>query len=661
MSEKPTYEELEQRIKKLEKESFGRKRAEKALDESEEKYRAILETMEEGYFEVDLAGNVTFINESGCKIVGYPREEFLGMNNRIYTIPETAEKMYRIFNGVYTTGQPAKVLDYEIITKDKKTKVLEISCSLRRDRAGEPIGFRGVARDVTERKFAEEALRESESKFRTLFDLCPQPIAVTGVSSGRFLDVNDKFCEISGYEREELLGLTATEVGFYSLESREGFVHKLKTSGEVQGLDMDFKIKDGSILHTLMFARWILISAEPFILTMIFDITEQKRLEAQFQHAQKMEAVGTLASGISHDFNNVLQAISGYVQLMLTKENQNQENLKYLSEMDLALGRASDLVQRLLTFSRKVKPELKPIDLTQAVDHTVTMLERTIPRMISIETRLANDLKLINGDSSKLEQALMNLGTNARDAMPEGGKLVIETRNVMLDETYCRDYLDVDPGEYVSLRVTDTGRGMDEETVKHIFEPFFTTKGVGKGTGLGLSSVYGIVKGHAGHMTCRSAPGQGTTFDIYFPAMQLQEVLGAVSDKGFKAAVAGGDETILLVDDEEAILDIAKDILESHGYSSILADSGEQALDIYREEGARIDLVVLDLGMPGMGGRKCLERLLDINPNVRTIIASGYFTDGQESEILEYGAKGFIGKPYRLEDLLKNVRQVLDA
>ncbi|MDY6851716.1 MAG: PAS domain S-box protein, partial [Thermodesulfobacteriota bacterium] len=655
-----TYEKLEQRIEKLEKESYARKLVEEALRESEKKYRTILETIEEGYYEIDLAGNFTFFNEPMRQIMGYPHDELLGMNNRTYATPETAKKMYRIFNNVYTTGRPAKILDYEIIAKDGTIKVMELSVSLRRDRAGEPIGFRGVARDMTERKLAEEALRESESKFKTLFDLCPQPITVTEVSSGRFLDINHRFCEIFGYEREEILGLTSTETGLYSLESREGFVHELKTSGEVKGLEMDFMVKDGSILHTLMFARLILISAEPFILTMIFDITDQKRLEAQFQHAQKMEAVGTLASGISHDFNNILQAISGYIQLLLGKGNQDQENMQYLSAMDLAAGRASDLVQRLLTFSRKVKPELKPMDLTQAVEHTVTMLKRTIPRMISIEMKLADGLKLINGDSSQLEQAIMNLGTNARDAMPEGGELVIETRNVILDETYCRDYLDVDPGEYVSLKVSDTGRGMDEETVKHIFEPFFTTKGVGKGTGLGLSSVYGIVKGHAGHMTCRSEPGQGTVFDIYFPAMQLKKVLGGLSDEGLVDVVAGGDETILLVDDEKAILEIARDILESHGYSTILAGSGEQALDIYREEGARIDLVVLDLGMPGMGGRKCLKRLIEINPGVRAIIASGYFADGQENEILAYGAKGFIGKPYRLEYLLQKVRQVLD-
>jgi PAS domain S-box-containing protein len=388
--------------------------------------------------------------------------------------------------------------------------------------------------------------------------------------------------------------------------------------------------------------------------------SELRRLEEHLFQSQKIEAIGTLASGIAHDFNNILQAISGYIQLVLNKGHIDLASHNYLNEVDFAVERASDLVHRLLTFSRKVQPSLKPVELNAEVVRTVKMLERTIPKMISIEMRLAGDLTMVNGDANQLEQVLMNLGSNARDSMPYGGRLVIETRNIILDEAFCKVHPETEPGHYALVRVMDTGRGINQETMAHIFEPFFTTKGVGEGTGLGLSTVYGIVKNHGGHIICHSQVGQGTNFDLYFPASKSKKAAPS-QVRGPVEEVRGGHETIMVVDDEKTILEIAEDILQEYGYRTITADSGEMLLDIYRRQGQEIDLVILDLGMPGRGGLTSLKDLLVMDRKARVIIASGYSADGQVRECLERGAVGFIPKPYRLLDMLRKVREVLDA
>ena len=397
------------------------------------------------------------------------------------------------------------------------------------------------------------------------------------------------------------------------------------------------------------------------------DITDRKlaegelrRLEEHLFQSQKIEAIGTLASGIAHDFNNILQAISGFIQLVLNKGHIDLASQAYLNEVDFAVERASDLVHRLLTFSRKVQPALRPVELNAEVVRTVKMLERTIPKMISIEMRLAGDLTMVNGDANQLEQVLMNLGANARDAMPYGGRLVIETRNVVLDEAFCKSHPETEPGHYALVRVMDTGQGMEPDTMAHIFEPFFTTKGVGEGTGLGLSTVYGIVKNHGGHIICYSQLEQGTNFDLYFPASKTKTTASS-QVRAPVEEVRGGSETIMVVDDEKTILEIAEDILQEYGYRTMTAESGEMLLDIYRHKGQDIDLVVLDLGMPGRGGLSCLKELLAMDRTARVIIASGYSADGQVRECLERGAVGFIPKPYRLMDMLRKVREVLDA
>jgi PAS domain S-box-containing protein len=316
---------------------------------------------------------------------------------------------------------------------------------------------------------------------------------------------------------------------------------------------------------------------------------EKKNLEEQLREAQKMEAIGTLAGGIAHDFNNILQAILSYIQLILMKRDQADPDYNRFKAIEKSAERASELTRRLLIFSRKVKSKLKPVDLNQEVVQVSKMLEMTIPKMIKIELKLAGNLKTINADPVQIEQIMMNLGVNSRDAMPDGGRLSFETENVRLDQQFCRDNLGVRPGEYVLLRVSDTGQGIDKELQAHIFEPFFTTKETGKGTGLGLAMVYGIVKNHGGYISCDSERGQGTTFQIYFPILGKE---ATPDSKQIEEAIDGGNETILLVDDEENIRKSGEEMLSGFGYSVITASDGERAVELYTENHHNIALII---------------------------------------------------------------------
>jgi nitrogen-specific signal transduction histidine kinase/ActR/RegA family two-component response regulator len=389
----------------------------------------------------------------------------------------------------------------------------------------------------------------------------------------------------------------------------------------------------------------------------IRNISDRKESEKQLLHFQKMEAVGTLAGGIAHDFNNLLQAIQGYVDLLLIDRDAGDPDYRKLQQIAHAAQRGGELTRQLLTFSRKAESKKMLLDLNREVGQAVRLLQRTIPKMIDIELRLAEPLKAVEADPVQVEQIIMNLAINAKDAMPEGGRLIIGTENASLDEGYCRTHLGAKPGDYVLLTVADTGHGINRGILDRIFEPFFTTKEVGKGTGLGLAIVYGIVKSHHGYISCFSEPGEGTSFKIYLPA---RAQAAGLEEQEPEAPVKAGTETVLLVDDEDAIRDLGKQILERFGYKVLTAVDGESALDLYRREQDRIDLVVLDLIMPGMGGKRCLEELLKANARARVLIASGYSDTVPIKETVALGAKNFIGKPYEIRKMLAMVRQVLD-
>lgn len=532
-----------------------------------------------------------------------------------------------------------------------------------------------LKREITGHKRAEEALRESDEKYRKLYDESKKTEEVyrsllhTSADAiviydmaGKVRYLNPAFTEVFGWTMEETEG---RRIPFLPESERTTtmacITEVLEKEKTVQGFETKRYTRDGHLVD-------VDISASCYknhegklsgMLVILRDISEKKILEAQLRQAHKMEAIGTLAGGIAHDFNNILQAISGYTELLFMGKESGDPDRSKLEAIEKSLQRASDLTKQLLIFGRKVESKLRPMNLKQEVVHVSNLLGRTISKMISIELYLAENVKSINADPVQLEQIILNLGINARDAMPDGGKLIFETENVILDEEYCKAHLGATPGEYTLLSVSDTGHGMDKKTLGHIFEPFYTTKEMGKGTGLGLAMVYGIVKSHRGYIMCYSEPGQGTTFKIYFPVDQSQAEERKEAKKE-AVEMLGGTERVLLVDDEKTVLDTGKGILEHFGYTAITAESGERAIEIFERKKDHIDLVILDIGMQGIGGHKCLQKLLEIDPKVKVVISSGYSAKGKVKETLESGAIGFIGKPYRLTDMVKQVREIFD-
>ena len=396
------------------------------------------------------------------------------------------------------------------------------------------------------------------------------------------------------------------------------------------------------------------------------DISDRKKMEeagrqlnAQLQQAQKMEAIGILAGGVAHDFNNLLQAISGYTQLLLMHKPADHPDVDMLNAIEKASIRAGSLTQQLLAFSRRVDSRLQPTSLNTLIRLVKKILDRTLPKMIRIRLALAENLAEIAADDVQIEQVLMNLALNARQAMPDGGQLTFATRNVFIDRADCAAHPGLTTGEYVRLSVTDTGSGMDDKIRQHIFEPFYSTRGVGEGSGLGLSMVYGIVKNHGGSIECTSDEGRGTEFNMYFP-VRAAETSAGVQRKDKQGDLIGGDETVLIVDDDPALVTLGQQVLERYGYHALTAESGEAALAAYRAHGECIDLVVLDLNMPGMGGEKCLSEMVRLKPDINLILTSGYPPDGNLRETIAAAGCEFIGKPYPLDALLRKVRDVLN-
>ncbi len=525
-----------------------------------------------------------------------------------------------------------------------------------------------LAWEMAERKRAEEASRLSQEKFSKAFKASPIWVAISSLAEGRFLEVNDAFTVICGYTREEALGRTSADLGFWlDPDDRRKALEVLDQQGSFRNRETLMRFKDDKVHVMLWSAHRLAFEDQDCIISVLMDITDQKeaqdartRLEAQLRQAQKMEAIGTLAGGIAHDFNNILGSIMGYAELAQELERNGRPHQQELAQVLRSAERARDLVRQILTFSRKAEADLRPLSLNKTVRLTLQMLEHSLPKMIAIETHLEPGLHLVNADPNQMGQVVINLATNAADAMPEGGRLVLETQNVTLNQAYSDHHLDLPPGEYVLLMVSDTGHGMDARTMEQVFDPFFTTKGVGKGTGLGLSTVYGIVKAHGGQVYCYSEPGLGATFKVYLP-VHGDDAPQPSQRQELPQQLLRGAETILLVDDEQTLRELGRQVLEDMGYAVLTAASGEDALAIYQSQGQSVDLVVMDLGMPGMGGHKALRAILELDPQARVIIASGYSANGQVKASLEAGGAGYVAKPYRRLDLLSTVRAVLDG
>jgi PAS domain S-box-containing protein len=521
------------------------------------------------------------------------------------------------------------------------------------------VGALERRRAVAATEAAHRALRNSEAKFAKAFYANPSGMAITTLD-GRVVDVNESFIRTLGYAREEVVGGSAVGLGLWrDPADRVRVVEAVREGGRVEKLELEFRTKDGAVRTQLYSAELIELDGTPHILALTTDITERRQLEEQLRQASKMEAVGQLAGGVAHDFNNILTAILGYADLLAADLPAADRRIEDVNEIRKAALRAAALTRQLLAFSRKQILEPRVIGLNALVDNMDKMLRPILGENVELRAAPAAGLHAVRADPNQIEQVILNLAINARDAMPRGGKLTIETANVELDAGYAAHHASVVPGRYVMLAVGDTGTGMDEATQKRIFEPFFTTKDASRGTGLGLSTVYGIVKQSGGSIWVYSEVGKGTTFKIYLPAVDAP-----AEDLSRAAAPAhglAGVETILVVEDDEQLLQLAHRALEARGYTVLAADRGATALEIARRHQGPIHLLLTDVTIPDMDGRALAAALRTERPEPRLLYMSGY----ADQAIVHHGVLdpdvAYLPKPFTTETIARKVREVLDT
>ena len=616
--------------------------------------------------------NIYYCNPEGLNMRG-------GNIEKLVEIPEDAFTNWQVYK---LNGEPYGTHELPLVRAIKNGNMIRelfivkheddidhicdaIACPVIRDE--KIIGGLIIFLDITERQKYAEVLRASEQRYRELFDSI-NDLVYTQDLQGRFLSLNPSLARILGYEPEELVGVKTSQLmepkfrKFFDTEYLGG----LKREGNHQGTSK-YLTKDGGARY-LEYNSSLVTTAEgeQYISGIGRDVTErikaQKQMEAlqkQLRQTQKMEAVGTLAGGIAHNFNNILAAIQGYAEIALEEGARGRTNLHEIENILEASDRAKSLVRRILSFSRGDQPQFKAMEINKAVIPAINLLQQTLPKMINLQIELAEKPDLVNLDPYDIEQVIINLGTNARDAMPEGGTLTVSTSQSTVENMTCLVCPEPFSGGYAVITVADNGQGISQEELERIFDPFFTTKEVDKGTGLGLSTVFGIVRSHNGHITCETEPGKGTTFQIYLP---INDAEPDVSDEEVPAEkIKGGQETILLVDDEEQILEIGAQQLSGSGYNVLTAHNGEEALEVFKAKRDEIAVVILDLSMPVMGGHKCLQELLLLSPEIKVIISTGYSLAGDIGEAMSSGAAALLSKPFSKHEMLKTVRMVLDA
>jgi len=575
--------------------------------------------------------------------------------------PEDRERVLAEFYNSHDRSKPIRS-EYRLLTRDGRVVWMHDEALVVQDEAGGPCFMQGVMLDISESKQAEEVLQKSEAKFRTIFERVAAGIGLVDIR-GRLIESNSALQGILGYSGEELRNRVFNEFTHPddAAEDMNLFKELLAGKRDYYQREKRFLRKDGEVVWSLQNVSLVRGSEgqSQFTICMVEDITEHKRLENHFLQSQKMETVGRLAGGIAHDFNNILTVIKGYSQLLLNELSEDHPLRDNVEEIRKSTERAENLTRQLLAFSRRQVMEMKVIDLNDLLRNLEKMLCRVIGEDIELTTLLAEDLGRVKFDPGQIEQVILNLAVNARDAMPSGGKLTLETANVELDEAYACSHISVVPGQYVLLSVSDTGGGMPPEVKDRIFEPFFTTKGKGKGTGLGLSTVYGIVKQSGGNIWVYSEPGKGTTFKIYLP--RVEEEVDALPRRDEPSDLPKGNETILLVEDDSSVRDLAVRFLRGQGYTILEATNGNEAIRIARKsKKEKVHLLLTDMVMPQMGGKELVERFRSIHPEIKVLFISGYTDTAITHHGLSEPNTALLQKPFSLTSLAKKVREVLD-
>ncbi|MBD3257796.1 PAS domain S-box protein, partial [candidate division GN15 bacterium] len=634
----------------------SRYEAEQALRVSEERLRLALDAAEMGMWVWDVPVNDVEWSDGVARIFGIEPGEFEKTYESFLKRVHEGDQE-RVDTRVRTVLEDREFTEYQeefrIAWPDGTVRWIELRGRIDRDQAGAPTTFAGIVLDTTERNKAAEALRESEERYRTYVDVAPIAIILLS-KDGHILDANSAATRMFGYTIEELHAHTVFEldVSESSAPAAEAFAMlqekgELRSERRIQCKDNDYRVVD---LNAVLLGNGQVLGCA-------IDITERRVLEDQLRKAQKMEAVGQLAGGVAHDFNNILQAISGYTDLLLSDAPEGSSNREMLSEIANASQRAGRLVSQLLAFSRRQVMRPETLDLNEVIAALTGMLSRIIPESIKVDFVPGHALGWVQADRGMIEQLVTNLCVNARDAMPEGGKLTIETEMVYVDGDYKKAHAWARVGRYVLLSVTDTGKGMDKATLDHIFEPFFTTKAVGKGTGLGLATVYGIVKQHDGIINAYSEPGQGTTFKVYLPLSERSAI-----DVGTKVEgrAVGGTETILLAEDDEAVRGLAERVLTRAGYTVLTAEDGKRALEVFQAHKDTVDALLVDVVMPGLSGRGVLEEIRKTKPDIPVVFASGYSENVVHTNFVVKAGIRLVQKPFSHDALLRAIRGAID-
>ena len=633
-----------------------RKRAEEALRESEDRFRDLVEHSQDLIFTHDLEGRIFSANPWATTTLGYVPEELLRMNIRDLLAPEVRHEFEMYMDEIRTHGTVRGLM--RVQTRDGERRLWEYKNTLRTEGVPEPI-VRGMAQDITDRKRAERALKESEEKFRVIFEGSKDGIILVDAESRKFHTANKTFCDMLQYTLDEIRQLGILDI--HPEEDAPWILEEFDTRAvreTEKGIDIPVKRKDGSIFWNEVTSSQVTISRKKYLLGSFRDVTQLRLLEKQVRTALKMEAVGTLAGGIAHDFNNALTGIVGFGELLRMRMAGNGQALHDLDEILHCAERAATLTRQLLTFARRQVIELVDLNVSVLVADLMKFIGKVVGAHIEVKTSLEKNVPTIRADRGQIEQVLMNLCLNARDAMPERGRLIVETGDVCLEEEDVRRNPDMRTGRYALLTISDTGVGMDEKTCARVFEPFFTTKGPDKGTGLGLAMVYGIVEQHGGFILVDSEPGKGTAFRVYFPAVEARP--DALPANRREESLRGGTETILLAEDEEAIRSFTEQALKESGYNVLVARNGEEAIEIFLRN-KEIDLAVLDVVMPRKGGKEAFEEMHTRNPRLKVIFMSGYSADAIHDSFVLNAGTPFIQKPFGPTILARKVREVLDS
>ncbi|OPX93931.1 MAG: Blue-light-activated protein [Syntrophorhabdus sp. PtaB.Bin006] len=658
--------EMGREIEDLKKSEAGHREAEKALREREEQFRNLMEYMPVSVQGYRTDGTVVYWNKASESIYGYSSDEALGRNLEDLIIPAELKPLFReclvLGKQVRKSGEFMPSGELLLLHKDGHLVPVYSIHTASVPEGKETLLF-CMDVDLSAHKRAEEALMASERNLRTILDSVNDAIFIHTVS-GEIIDVNKKMLELYKVSREEALQMTIAN----NFSAPDNPLDTLPETWEsiIRGEKRVFEWKaqsprDGSVWNVEVFLRKITLNDRDAILATIHDITGRKRmeekrleLERRLLQTQKLEGIGVLAGGIAHDFNNLLMGIQGYASLMLHGIDITHQHYQKLKNIEELIKSGSNLTGQLLGFARGGKYEVKPTDLNALITRSADMFAQT-RRELTVHRKLADNLAFVDADQGQIEQVLLNLYLNAWQAMPGGGDLTVETENVLLDET-CASQFSLATGRYVKVSIIDTGVGMDERTQKRIFEPFFTTREMGRGSGLGLASAYGIIKHHGGVIEVSSEKGRGSTFTIYLGVSKKKPV----TEKRISTLPQKGSETILLVDDQDMILDTCGEALRTLGYTVIPAKSGQEALEIYAHNKEAVDLVVLDMIMPGLSGGATYDKLKETDQQVKVLLSSGYSIDGQASQILERGCNGFIQKPFDIQTLSQKIREVLE-